>query len=198
MKRFIVQLTLVMLATAGCKDNPGGPTTPTSAIDKAPEIVTGAIPTELEKSSLLAAKEDLFKRLSGRLMTAMSEGGPAAAIEVCQVEAKSMAIEVGKETNVKIGRTGVRLRNTNNQPPSWAQKLIVDKTDTPVFARLSNEHVVALLPIKLQAQCLMCHGPSESLAPEVKEKLATLYPQDQATGFSEGELRGWFWIELLD
>ena len=198
MKRFIVQLTLVMLATAGCKDNPGGPTTPTSAIDKAPEIVTGAIPTELEKSSLLAAKEDLFKRLSGRLMTAMSEGGPAAAIEVCQVEAKSMAIEVGKETNVKIGRTGVRLRNTNNQPPSWAQKLIVDKTDTPVFARLSNEHVVALLPIKLQAQCLMCHGPRESLAPDVKEKLATLYPQDQATGFSEGELRGWFWIESLD
>jgi hypothetical protein len=187
-----------MLATAGCKDNPGGPTTSTSAIDKAPAIVTGAIPTELEKSSLLAAKEDLFKRLSGRLMTAMSEGGPAAAIEVCQVEAKSMAIEVGKETNVKIGRTGVRLRNTNNQPPSWAQKLIVDKTDTPVFARLSNEHVVALLPIKLQAQCLICHGPSESLAPEVKEKLATLYPQDQATGFSEGELRGWFWVESLD
>jgi hypothetical protein len=43
----------------------------------------------------------------------------------------------------------------------------------------------------------MCHGPSESLAPDIKEKLATLYPQDQATGFSEGELRGWFWVESL-
>jgi hypothetical protein len=36
------------------------------------------------------------------------------------------------------------------------------------------------------------------LAFDVKEKLATFYPQDQATGFSAGELRGWFWIELLD
>jgi hypothetical protein len=198
MKLLIVQLTLVMLATAGCKDNPGRPATSTSEFDSAPAIVTGKIPTKLEKSSLLAAKEELFKRLSGRLMTAMSEGGPAAAIEVCQVEAKSMAIEVGNETNVKIGRTGVRLRNTSNQPPSWAQKLVVDKTDTPVFARLSNEHAVALLPIKLQAQCLMCHGPSESLAPDITEKLATLYPQDQATGFSEGELRGWFWVESRD
>ncbi|MCU0714052.1 MAG: DUF3365 domain-containing protein [Pirellula sp.] len=194
----VMHLTLVLFLTVGCTDNPIGPVTSTNAIDNAPAIVAGAVPSEQEKSRLLAAKEELFKRLSGRLMTVMSEGGPAAAIEVCQVEAKSMAIEVGKETNVNIGRTGVRLRNTSNQPPSWAQKLVDDRTETPVFARLSNEHSVALLPIKLQAQCLMCHGPSDSLAIDVKQKLAKLYPQDQATGFSEGELRGWFWVETLD
>jgi hypothetical protein len=44
----------------------------------------------------------------------------------------------------------------------------------------------------------MCHGPKEQLIPEVKEQLAKLYPEDSATGFSEGELRGWFWVELLD
>jgi hypothetical protein len=131
-------------------------------------------------------------------MNVMSASGPAAAIEVCQVEAKSIAEDVGKETNVKIGRTGVRLRNTSNQPPSWAQKLVADRTDTPVFAKLSDERAVALLPIKLQSQCLMCHGANEQLAPDVKEELAKLYPQDQATGFSEGELRGWFWVESLN
>jgi hypothetical protein len=184
--------------TVGCKDNPRDPVTSNNAGDNALEITVGSIPTEAEKSRLLAAKEKLFTRLSDRLMTAMSTSGPAAAIEVCQVEAKSIAIEVGKEANVRIGRTGVRLRNVSNQPPSWAQKLVADRTDTAVFAKLSNERAVALLPIKLQAQCLMCHGPSEVLSPDVTEKLAKLYPQDRATGFSEGELRGWFWVESLD
>ena len=63
----------------------------------------------MEKSMLMAAKETLFANLSKRLMDAMSTIGPAGAIEVCQVEAKSIAIEVGKESNVRIGRTGVRL-----------------------------------------------------------------------------------------
>jgi hypothetical protein len=68
MKLLIVQLTLVMLATAGCKDNPGRPATSTSAFDSAPAIVTGKIPTKLEKSSLLAAihkiKRPVFQKAS--------------------------------------------------------------------------------------------------------------------------------------
>lgn len=61
---------------------------------------------------------------------------------------------------------------------------------------LSNQQAAALLPIKLQPQCVMCHGPSEQILPEVKSALVDRYPQDQATGFEIGELRGWFWIEL--
>ena len=30
----------------------------------------------------------------------------------------------------------------------------------------------------------------------VKEALAASYPADRATGFREGDLRGWFWIEV--
>lgn len=198
MKRLIAQLTLVLLATVGCNDKSRESVSSTRSRDAAPQIIEGSTLTESEQSGLLAAKENLFTRLSGRLMDAMSTSGPAAAIEVCQVEAKSIAEEVGKGANVKIGRTGVRLRNTSNQPPSWAQKLVADKVNTPVFAKLSDERAVALLPIKLQAQCLMCHGSKEQIAPDVQEKLAKLYPQDQATGFSEGELRGWFWVESLD
>jgi hypothetical protein len=72
------------------------------------------------------------------------------------------------------------------------------KTDTPQFVKLSNGHSAALLPIKLQAQCLMCHGPEEQIVPEIKAQLAKLYPDDRATGFEEGELRGWFWIDLIE
>jgi len=67
--------------------------------------------------------------------------------------------------------------------------------DTPEFVSLSNGHAAALLPIQLQAQCLMCHGPKDQIAPAITQQLTMLYPNDQATGFQEGELRGWFWIE---
>ncbi len=40
--------------------------------------------------------------------------------------------------------------------------------------------------------CLTCHGVN--VAEPVKAKLAQLYPQDQATGFKAGDIRGAFTI----
>lgn len=115
---------------------------------------------------------------------------------MCQQEAPKIANDVSEEQGLRIGRTGVRLRNPNNAAPQWATGLTQANTDTPTFATLSNGHAAALLPIKLQAQCVMCHGPKEQLAPVIQEQLSKLYPDDQATGFREGDLRGWFWIDL--
>jgi hypothetical protein len=196
-KGTIVLIMLSSFLMAGCQSQ-SVDSTVSNASDQLPKIVSGSTPSETEKSKLLAAEDLLFTKLSTRLMEALSTSGPANAIGVCQVEAKSIATEVGKEAGVLIGRTGVRLRNTSNQPPDWAKELVSARTNEPVFAELSNGHAAALLPIKLQPQCLMCHGPKEQLIPEVKEQLTKLYPEDSATGFSEGELRGWFWVELLD
>jgi hypothetical protein len=159
-------------------------------------IAPGEMPGEEEKAKMLAAKEALFTRLSGRLMEVMGSQGPSAAIEVCQQEAPKISVSVSEEQGLRIGRTGVRLRNAANVAPSWAESLVNQRIDTPTFAVLDNGASVALLPIKLQGQCLMCHGPQEEIPAEVRERLAALYPNDEATGFQEGELRGWFWIEL--
>jgi hypothetical protein len=47
-----------------------------------------------------------------------------------------------------------------------------------------------VLPIRLKAQCLTCHGPTESIPEPVRVALRELYPQDEATGFAENDLRG--------
>lgn len=192
-QRLLVVVASSSLLVAGCqkrlRDLPS-PDATTSV--QSPIIVSDSTPSADEKGKLLAAKEALYSQLSSRLMEALAAQGPVGAIEVCQVEAKSIADAVGEQANVKLGRTGVRLRNTDNQAPAWARQLVAQQIDTPIFARLSNGHAAALLPIKLQSQCLLCHGSGEMLAPEVIDQLAKLYPQDQATGFSEGELRGWF------
>ena len=45
--------------------------------------------------------------------------------------------------------------------------------------------------------CLQCHG--EAIAPPVAEKITKLYPEDKATGFREGDIRGAFVVtKLLD
>jgi hypothetical protein len=44
--------------------------------------------------------------------------------------------------------------------------------------------------IRLQEFCLACHGPADSIAPAVKQVITARYPNDQATGYAIGELRG--------
>ena len=61
---------------------------------------------------------------------------------------------------------------------------------------LADGHLGVLLPIRLKAQCLMCHGPKEQVLPDVQAAIGRAYPNDQATGFQEGDLRGWFWLSV--
>lgn len=202
MKTFGVCLSLMVGAVVmGCTSSESPVAEPAAQsppqIDLMATLVEGSSISEADRASLMAAKDALFTRLSGRLMQAMGTGGPEGAIEICSKEARSLAEQVGQEQGVRIGRTGVRLRNSENVAPVWAEGLIEARTQEPVFGVLSDQRSVALLPIKLQAQCLACHGPSDRLSPGVQEQLAALYPDDQATGFQEGELRGWFWVESL-
>ena len=194
--RVILAATLATMTLAGCQKE----TTPIAEHTAGDEtsivsVVVGETPSDDQKQAMLAAKDALFQKLSGRLMEAMSSQGPAAAIAVCQKEAPQIAADISESHGLKIGRIGVRLRNSNNQPPSWAKAMTDAKVDTPQFVTLTNGDAAALLPIKLQAQCLMCHGPTQQIAPVIQDQLVKLYPDDEATGFKEGELRGWFWIE---
>src|SRR5690606_8583150 len=45
-------------------------------------------------------------------------------------------------------------------------------------------------PIVVQARCLACHGERERLAPTVRSLLDERYPNDEATGYRVGDLRG--------
>lgn len=197
-RRATIALTTLLLfafLTAGCQPKDTTPPAEPQANQREEvTIVADSEPTEQQRAEMLAAKDALFEKLSGKLMSAMSQG-PVQAIAVCQKEAPEIAVTVGEEQGVKIGRVGVRLRNPKNTGPDWAAPLIEAKTESPIFANLSNGNAAALLPIKLQSQCLMCHGTKEQMPPIIQEQIAKLYPGDEATGFAEGELRGWFWVE---
>ena len=150
---------------------------------------------QAERERVLAAKDDMMQQLLAALHTTLGEQGPAAAISVCRDEAPRIARTVGEEHGVRIGRTSHRLRNPDNQPPTWAEPWVAEGRATPVWLTDDNGRLCALLPIKLTTACVRCHGPLEQIDPDVRQALAANYPADEATGFEAGDLRGWFWME---
>lgn len=159
------------------------------------EIPTFDASTATAKAKALNARGTLFKALSGRLTEVITSQGPAAAIEVCSKEASSMAKNVGDDLGVRIGRTALMLRNPKNKAPDWVQPLLNDTPTEETFVELSDDRLGALLPIRLKENCTICHGPADTIPADVRDALTTFYPEDKATGFHVGDLRGWFWVE---
>lgn len=174
-----------------------------TAIDAA--NVTDPGPNAAAYAKAVAAKDALATRLAGALGEAIGtpldqvEGrskGPAGAIDVCRSLAPQIAAEVAEEHHVRIGRAGVRLRNPRNAPPAWAAALLATHPTTMQAAKREDGTLGVILPIRLGSMCTACHGPRDGIAPDVQAALAKHYPDDQATGFNEGDLRGWFWVEV--
>jgi hypothetical protein len=51
-------------------------------------------------------------------------------------------------------------------------------------------------PISTAGGCLVCHG--ENISGNIADKIKSLYPHDQATGFSIGESRGAFSLQRIN
>ena len=150
---------------------------------------------QAQKEKALAARDAMFTALKGRLMEVVGSEGAAAAIAVCAQEAPRIAEQIAQKNRVSIGRTSFRLRNSDNAPPAWANEMVDRRVESSSYVARDGK-LGALLPIRIQPQCMLCHGPEESIPSEVKEALDQHYADDQATGFGVDELRGWFWIEV--
>jgi hypothetical protein len=139
-----------------------------------------------------------FKRdLQAALRSGLASG-PAAAINACRLEAPQIAERYSQE-GVRIGRASHRLRNPDNVTPAWVTPTLEAWLESstphePVVVELGEDRVGYVEAIVTKPLCLTCHG--ETLAPEISAELESHYPEDQATGFGEGDLRGVFWVEF--
>lgn len=153
------------------------------------------------------ASRNAVKQLQGSLVTelqaAMKSGGPVNAIEVCNKTASVIAGDISRQHGWKVGRTSLKYRNPKNAPDAWETRVLQDferrKAAGENPANLEYYEIVKLdgkpafrymkaLPIPEGAPCLACHG--QKLDPAVAAKINKLYPQDKATGFKTGDLRG--------
>lgn len=147
----------------------------------------------------------LLNQLGAKLKAAMSTDGPMAAVSVCKEAAPSIARSLSAEHGVQMTRVGTRVRNSQMGVPNAWQKEALAQFDTRLAqgekpANLEFWQVVETASgkrelhyakaIMVQPQCLACHGQTQDISAPMAEKIKQEYPDDQATGYSAGKLRG--------
>lgn len=158
-------------------------------------------PFPAETAKAERAMNELQAALLARLKTAMENGGPAAAVGVCRTEARTIAVAVANTQAIELGRTSHRLRNPANAPRPWARAVVDGSAGVKAAAeRLRvvdlGDRVGVLRPIGTAEMCVRCHGPAADVRRNLGAALAAAYPQDRATEFAPGDLRGWMWAEV--
>lgn len=158
---------------------------------------------QAETDQAMAATAAFGKALKSELMAAMQSGGPVSAIAACNEQAPAIAQSVSQEKGLNISRVSLKNRNPENAPNEWQSRVLQSfekrKNSGENPASLSWQEIVPsgdgmefrfMKAIPTGGLCLQCHG--QSITPPVAEKLAELYPQDKATGYQQGDLRGSF------
>ncbi len=150
----------------------------------------------------MAAGAAALKPYKKALMAALKDGltgGTTNAIQVCSTEAPELA-ERHSTPTTRLGRSSHRLRNPRNAPPAWLEQTLAryledPSTREPVSLDLGGGARGYVEPIATQPLCLACHGPAPD--PDLAAEISRLYPDDRATGFEVGDLRGVFWVEFV-
>ena len=145
----------------------------------------------------------LAAELKGTLKSTMKAEGPIKAISVCNEKAPLLAQKVSTEKGMEVGRTSLRVRNELNAPDAWELSVLeqfehrksegeaVKTIEYSETTQLDGNKVFRYMKaIPTDDVCLMCHG--ENIAENLAAELAKLYPNDRATGFSKGDIRGAF------
>ena len=170
--------------------------------------LAGESPTDAELEQQARAKIQSFGgELKQALQSAMQEGGVEQAIHVCHDKAQEIA-QRHSQSGWHIGRTSHRVRNPANQPDEWERQQLqafLEQAQTgvaPTSLKVSGRMEQAgkrtfryMQGIGTEGLCLACHG--STLAPQTRALIEQYYPQDQATGFAAGELRGAFTLKKL-
>ena len=161
---------------------------------------------QLEQARVLVKTfaTDLKKVLS----KSMISGGAINALKQCNIQAPLIADKHTALSGWRVGRTALKVRNEDNTPDDWEinvlkqfeqRKLAGENLTTMEYAETvvkGNQRIYRYMkPIPTAGLCLTCHGAE--LTESVSEKVQSLYPKDQATGFSLGDIRGAFTLEKV-
>ncbi len=146
------------------------------------------------------ASAELLQTLGSQLKSHMKSGGPVDAANFCAQSAYPLTDSVAKsfEKEVQIKRVSLKYRNPANAPQADEQsvlesfeKLHGEGAALPqeVVKKVDDDTYKYFKPLLINNEvCLKCHGVIENEA--LKKTIQEHYPEDRATGYRMGDLRG--------
>jgi hypothetical protein len=187
-------IIILSIACGSPTEEPAPPAAPTAAAAASVEALDRA----------KAAVNAMGAVLTSTLLEELQKGGPAQAVRVCSEVAPALAAEQSTQGLV-IRLISLQARNPADRPDdyeravlqTWASRL--DEGLAPeAFAETVEEEGRTVLrymrPIMIMAPCLACHGDPAAMSPELQAVLEERYPDDEAVGYTEGDLRGAFTV----
>lgn len=150
---------------------------------------------EAEASGLTT---EFISRLQPQLKQALQAGGPVNAITVCSQQAPLIADSLSKDSGWMVKRVSLKARNASRaQPDNWEAAVLTqfdrrqaagEDAAAIRYSETTPSHFRYMQAQGVQGVCLLCHG--ENPAAEVKAALEQYYPDDRATGYTQGQVRG--------
>ncbi|PWQ96599.1 Tll0287-like domain-containing protein [Leucothrix pacifica] len=205
----LISLSALLVSCGGGDKQATDTASPAKVADGTQQEVKQSWQSEHDKAALIEqaklAVQALGGTLKGELQSAMKSGGPVNAMDVCNTKAPEIAKSVSADKNMAVSRVSLQNRNpVMGKANDWqdtvlnefeTRKASGEKPDTLAYANIvktsdGHEEFRFMKAIPTGSLCLTCHG--SELKPEVSAKLNELYPDDKATGFKEGDLRGAF------
>jgi hypothetical protein len=196
MQRSAIIVLLALSLAAGCGTS--------TQYDEIAATTTDVPADALERAR--GAVGSMGSHLMGALMENLEAGGPVNAVRVCSEIAPTVAAEHSGD-GLSIRRVSTKVRNPADSPDAY-ERAVLDRwaalSGTGELPVESAEMVTSngrrvlryMKPIIVMRPCLTCHGDPASMQPELKSLLEERYPDDQATGYEEGDLRGAFSVTV--
>lgn len=150
---------------------------------------------EAEARSLAA---EFAGRLKPELQAALRDGGPVHAIGVCADKAPAIADALSVESGWLVKRVSLKARNASRAIPDRWETAVLEALEQrreagePATALSYSEttpsHYRYMQAQVVEGVCLTCHG--KALSAEVSRALHEYYPDDRATAYNPGQVRG--------
>ena len=153
----------------------------------------------------------LLAKVVGTVKENLNKTTPQETVDICREKLPGLVKEMREKTGWNIRRVSLKTRNPERgTPDEWESKILAD-FDKRAAAGEKRDQIEAseivqtpegrvfryMKALPIQETCLTCHGDAATLTPELKAKLATLYPKDQATGYQLGQIRGALTVKRL-
>ena len=158
-----------------------------------------------DKAAAIDEAKAITQQFGGLLRTtligAIQSGGPMNALDVCNIEAMPITSGVSDEHNAEVSRVSLKNRNPNNAANDW-QRIVLEDFDKRAAAGESIETMAShefvetdgktqlrfMKALPTGGPCLACHG--QELNGDLQARINELYPDDKATGYTLGDVRG--------
>lgn len=165
------------------------------------QVAAGSVDsTQALDAEAMQIVQTFAQTLKPKLQGAIQSGGLVHAIDICSVEAPKIAKNLSQKTGWDIKRVSLKPRNTSSATADVFERMVLEQFDERqtngeqvsgmMYSEVIDDQYRFMKPQAVEGICLSCHG--QSLHPDVQQAITLLYPEDSATGYSLGKIRGAF------